>query len=87
MNVNSTNGNSTLSAVSQFRDNLLVTIGCRAGEMHCLGYIELPAGADGEDTLAAFATKLADEYMRSELDLSFDEFIESALEKRFAKNK
>lgn len=65
------------------RDNLLVTIGSRAAYMDAGGDIDLPGGSIGEDVLAKFASKLADQWIEEELDMSFDEFIETALEKRF----
>ena len=46
------------------RDNLLVTIGSRAAYMDVRGDIELPAGSRGEDILAAFAVKLAEQWMK-----------------------
>lgn len=69
------------------RDNLLVTIGSRAAYMDVRGDIELPDGSRGEDALAAFAAKLADQWMNEEPDdsMSFDEFIETELEKKFQK--
>ena len=68
------------------RDNLLVTIGSRAAYMDVRGDIELPTGSRGEDILAAFAVKLTDQWMKEQPDLmSFDEFIETELEKRFPK--
>ena len=69
------------------RDNLLVTIGTRAAYMDVRGDIELPTGSGGEDILTAFAVELADRWMKEKPDLmSFDEFIETELEKRFRKN-
>lgn len=69
------------------RDNLLVTIGSRAAYMDVRGDIELPAGSRGEDELAKFAAKLADQWLNEAPDdlMSFDEFIETELEKKFRK--
>ena len=69
----------------RLRDNLLVTIGCRAGSMSALGYIDLPTGANGEDVLAIFCERLADDWLSNEDGDCFDEFIETALEARFPK--
>lgn len=69
------------------RDNLLVTIGRRAAYMDVLEYIELPAGSNGEDVLADFAVELAEQWMSEDHDMSFDEFIETELEKRFPKEQ
>lgn len=66
------------------RDNLLVTIGSRAAYMETHGDIKLPIGSHGEDALAAFAVKLVEQWLNEETDvMNFDEFIETALEKRF----
>jgi len=70
----------------RIRDNLLVTIGSRAAYMDVRGDIELPAGSIGEDILAKFAVELAKRWMDEAPDLmSFDEFIETELEKKFPK--
>lgn len=68
------------------RDNLLVTIGSRAAYMDVRGDIELPDGSSGEDILSKYAGELADRWINEELDImSFDEFIETELEKKFPK--
>lgn len=68
---------------SHLRDNLLVTIGSRAACMDAAGYITLPAGSRREDVLARFAGDLADAWLGREADMSFDEYIETALAARF----
>lgn len=67
------------------RDNLLVTMGTRAAYMDCLGTITLPSGVGGETQLAEFVSKTVDQYIEESLDVewSFDEYIETALEKKY----
>ena len=62
-----------------FRDNLLVTAGARAAYMECSRIIDLPAGSAGENILAAFVTEAVDKYIDEQIDIPFDEYIESAL--------
>ena len=70
------------------RDNLLVTMGARAAYMDAAGHIDLPDGSAGEAELAAFVGKKADEFLRRDddgaEDVSFDEFIETALAEQYA---
>lgn len=66
------------------RDNLLVTMGARAAYMECKKLITLPGGSVGEDILAEFVSYVVDAYRVDEdTDLSFDEYIETALLKQF----
>ena len=67
------------------RENMLVTMGARAGSMECLGYISLPAGSAGEDQLAAFACETVTGYLESDGDVGFDEYIEVALTEKYGK--
>lgn len=70
------------------RTNLLVTFGCRAGQMAALGDITLPSGAKGEDLLAALGRTVVNEWeSRDDWDTSFDEFIETALLAHFSPEK
>ena len=69
------------------RENMLVTMGARAGSMECLGYITLPAGAAGEDKLAAFVCETVTDYLNSDGDVGFDEYIETALTKKYGRDK
>ena len=75
--------------IKALRDNLLVTTGCRAGEMHNSGRIILPDGSYGEDILAEVVARTVDEYIKfnskDELDVGFDEFIETSLIYEFGK--
>lgn len=66
------------------RENLLVTIGCRAGAMDALGHITLPGGSAGEDMLANFAAHIVTLY-EEQCEIGFDEFIETALIARYGK--
>ena len=68
------------------RYNLLVTAGARAAYMDCAGKIELPTGVEGEDKLARFVKNRVDAYMKENIDISFDEYIEGHLEQQFGKN-
>ena len=67
------------------RDNLLVTMGTRAAYMDCLGTITLPSGVGGETQLAEFVSETVDQYIDESLNVewSFDEYIETALEKKY----
>lgn len=66
--------------------NLLVTFGCRAGEMNAGGHISLPGDEQGEDKLAALGIAVSHEWMSGGAEeFSFDEFIEEVLLKHFPK--
>ena len=54
---------------------MLVTAGARAAHMGCLRYIALPSGSIGKDKLAKFISKVVDEYLNKDIDISFDEFM------------
>ena len=69
------------------RENMLVTMGARAGSMEVLEYIALPEGSAGEDELAAFVCEVVTEYLKSDGEVSFDEFIEVALTNKYGRNK
>lgn len=70
---------------------LAVIMGIRAGEMHCLDYIDLPEGEAGEEEVAAFCMETVMKYLddkamamdKEDDGLNFDEFIETALEKEY----
>ena len=66
------------------RENMLITTGARAAYMECRGDISLPAGSTGEDELAEFIAETVDRYTNS-VNMNFDEFIETALLRRFKK--
>lgn len=66
-------------------DHLLVTLGCRAGVMDMRGDIDLPIGTYGEDDLAEFAARTVDDYMTTDGDTPFDEYIETALLAKYGK--
>lgn len=69
------------------RDNMLVTFGTRAGYMDATGIISLPGTSRGEDEVARFAVAVVDEYLKNDLDIGFDEHIETALEEEYGKEK
>ena len=71
----------------ELRDNLLVTIGSRAAYMDVMGHITMPYGSDGEDELAKFSALLADRYIQEKPECGFDEYIETALVKRFPREE
>jgi hypothetical protein len=67
------------------RENLLVTMGVRAGSMEAAGHIRLPEGVLGEDEVADFVVRTVDAYLALPIDcdISFDEFIETALTEKW----
>lgn len=67
------------------RDNMLVTLGVRAGHMEGMGLISLPGTSYGEDEVAEFAVAAVDEYLKNDLDIGFDEYIETALGRKYGK--
>lgn len=66
---------------------LAVIMGVRAGEMHCLNYIDLPPGESGEEEVAEFVLQTVRDYemMQVPIQFSFDEFIERALMEKYGK--
>ena len=71
----------------KLRDNLLVSIGSRAAYMDVMGHITMPYGSKGEDELAEFSAMLADRYIQEKPECGFDEYIETALAKRFPREE
>lgn len=69
------------------RDNLLVTMACRAGIMTEKNLIRLPVGVEGEDEFAAFCAAAVNKFILEETDEPFDLYIESTLMERFKKQK
>lgn len=67
------------------RENMLITMGCRAGEMCGMGHIALPVNVSGEDELARFVVGAVDRYIEEDIDESFDCYIEEALMKEYGK--
>lgn len=66
------------------RDNLLVTMGCRAGHMEAAGEILVGGTLDDENRLAEFCGETVDAFLeRADDDTSFDEWIERALMEKF----
>lgn len=70
---------------SEIRDNMLVTIGARAGYMDSMNLISVGGSVHDEEMLAKFAVSVVDEYLAIDSDTPFDEFIENALVKRYGK--
>lgn len=70
--------------MDHIRDNLLVTMGCRAGHMEAAGEILVGGTVDDDDKLAAFCSEMVDAYLNLDSDdISFDEWIERALMEKF----
>lgn len=67
------------------RENMLVTMGVRAGCMEALGHIVLPDGSNGEDAVARFVSETVTNYTNTEADIGFDEYIEAALTEKYGK--
>lgn len=70
---------------SEIRDNMLVTIGVRAGYMDSMNHISIGGSVHDEEMLAKFAVGVVDEYLATDNDMPFDEFIEKALTERYGK--
>ena len=64
---------------SALRDKLLVGAGVIASELHAMGLISFPCGDDGEELSLKFIAAACDKYINEKIDISFDEYIESAL--------
>ena len=71
---------------TKLRDNLLTTIGRRAGNMEDIETISIGGSTFDEDHLAKFASHLADQWLTedSENGVSFDQYIEEALITEYA---
>lgn len=69
------------------RDNLLATIGVRAGHMNAVGHIKLDESVYGEAAFAVFAVSVVDKWLSYDAetlgDLSYDEYIEKALVEKY----
>ena len=61
------------------RDNLLITMACRAGYLQRCGFFDYPSGVAGEDALADFVRDSVDEYINREADEPFDFFMGNKL--------
>lgn len=72
-----------MGKIVPIRENLLITMACRAAYMDCNGVIVLPSGSVGEDMLAEFISEMVDKYIAMTrddgLDIIFDEYIETSL--------
>lgn len=67
------------------KQDLLITMGCRAGCMDCDKQISLPVGVMGEYTLSDFVSAMVYAYMTTELEaeFGFDDYIENLLMVKF----
>lgn len=70
---------------SETRDNMLVTTGARAGYMDSMNCISVGGNVYDEEILAKFAVGVMDEYLATDNDTPFDEFIENDLIERYGK--
>lgn len=68
-------------------ENKLITMGARAAYMECRGDISLPGGSRGEDELADFVVQTVCEHRLLCDDTPFDEFIETALLKKYGRKE
>lgn len=71
----------------EIRDNMLVTIGVRAGHMDSAGHLAIGGSVYDEESFAKFATSVVDEYLATDSDTPFDEHIETALTEKYGKAK
>lgn len=69
------------------RDNMLTTAGAIAGYLHATDVIDIPAGAPGENIMAAYITNIVNNYNKLDYDISFEEHIKSLLIHAFGVNK
>lgn len=68
---------------NETRDDLMVTMGTRAGYMECAGEILLPEGVNGEFAFSKFVAEKVDYYIDEEIDESFDLYIEEELIRKY----
>lgn len=69
------------------RENKLTTMARRAGNMESADYIEIGGTVRDEDRFADFCASVVDEWDEADHDFSFDEFIETALIKKYGIQK
>ena len=76
---------------ASLRDNLIATIGRRAGYMEGIGLIEIDGTVRGEDLFAEFAVEMANAWLSMDPEtmgnLSYDEYIETELLKKYGMDK
>lgn len=69
--------------MANLRDNLLVIAGAKAAYMDCSSFIDIPGRFTGEESLADYVTEVVDKYINERIDISFDEYLEGALIKKY----
>jgi hypothetical protein len=73
------------------RDDLMTNMAMRVAYMDCAGSIDIPSGTDGEYELSRFIANAVDYYINCHIeggeleDCNFDEYIETAIDKQYAK--
>lgn len=72
----------TCEQPDRFWDDLLITAGKTAAYMECSRVINLPHGTE-EDELIGFITGAVSKYIREEIDIPFNYYIESMLLKEY----
>ena len=74
-----------INSIPEALADMLVTLGTRAGSMEAQDCIELPSGVEGEAEFSKWATQTVRNYLNEEdtRDISYDEFIEHALIKKY----
>ena len=65
------------------RENLIATAAFRAGHMEAMNLIRIGGTVNDEDALAHFCASLAQKWQQDSQDVSYDEFIETALQERY----
>ena len=72
---------------TEIRDNMLATIGVRAGHMDSMGCLAIGGSVRDEELFAKFAAGVVDKYLADDSDTPFDEYIETALIEKYGKAK
>lgn len=74
-----------------FRDDLMTTMAMRVAYMDSAGLIDIPSGTNGEHEISQFIASVVDHYINCHTDggeledCNFDEYIETAIDKQYAK--
>lgn len=77
------NMRSEMSKQNAARDNMLVTAGIQASHMESIGTIDVPCGTGGDYRVAGYIANIVDNYIISNNDMQFDEYIETLLKDTF----
>lgn len=67
------------------RENLIATAAFRAGHMEAMNLIRIGGTVNDEDALAHFCASLAQKWQQGSQDVSYDEFVETALQEHYGK--